>query len=98
MGMVVVTTSILERPPLSSVVPPLERRVVLLLRGGLGGSVEERRTQTRTKRCFVLPLNVKCKIPPLGFAGTVLARLTPCETLLNLAEKKKQKKKKSTLR
>merc|ERR1711971_1105528 len=32
-----------------------ERRLVLLLRGGLVGSVEERRTQTRIKLCFVLP-------------------------------------------
>ena len=30
---------------------------------------------------------IKCKISPLGFAGTVLARFTSCETLMNLAEK-----------
>ena len=33
------------------------------------------------------PYDKHCKIPPLGFAGTVFARFTPCETLLNLAEK-----------
>ena len=33
----------------------LHSRSVLLLRGGLVGSVEERRTQTRIKLCSVLP-------------------------------------------
>ena len=39
---------------------------------------------------------VKCKIA-LGFAGTVFARFTPCETLLNLAEKLRSGKMTETL-
>ena len=39
---------------------------------------------------------VKCKIA-LGFASTVFARFTPCETLLNLAEKLRSGKMTETL-